>query len=41
MLKGNYRANAKNSIWVTDFTYVEVYKGYVYVALVKNCIRGR
>ena len=27
-------AEAPNRIWVTDFTYVPVYSGFVYVALV-------
>lgn len=34
LLNRNFRANAPNLIWVTDFTYVPVYSGFVYVALV-------
>ncbi|MGP5258165.1 transposase, partial [Glutamicibacter ardleyensis] len=30
----NFTAEAPNRIWVTDFTYVPVYSGFVYVALV-------
>lgn len=30
----NFRARASNRFWVTDFTYVPVYSGFVYVTLV-------
>lgn len=34
LLNRNFTAEAPNRIWVTDFTYVPVYSGFVYVALV-------
>ncbi|MGP9784667.1 IS3 family transposase [Glutamicibacter sp. AOP12-B1-11] len=34
LLNRNFSASAPNRIWVTDFTYVPVYSGFVYVALV-------
>lgn len=34
LLNRNFSASAPNRIWVTDFTYVPVYSGVVYVALV-------
>lgn len=34
LLNRNFHASAPNRIWVTDFTYVPVYSGFVYVALV-------
>ncbi|MDJ0318624.1 DDE-type integrase/transposase/recombinase [Arthrobacter antibioticus] len=34
LLNRNFSANTPNRIWVTDFTYVPVYSGFVYVALV-------
>lgn len=34
LLNRNFTAPAPNQIWVTDFTYVPVYSGFVYVALV-------
>ena len=34
LLNRNFQASAPNRIWVTDFTYVPVYSGFVYVALV-------
>jgi putative transposase len=33
LLNRNFTAPAPNQIWVTDFTYVPVYSGFVYVAL--------
>ncbi|MGP5155033.1 hypothetical protein [Glutamicibacter ardleyensis] len=30
----NFKACVANRIWVTDFTYVPVYSGFVYVVLV-------
>ena len=34
LLNRNFTASAPNRVWVTDFTYVPVYTGFVYVALV-------
>jgi putative transposase len=34
LLNRDFTAPAPNQIWVTDFTYVPVYSGFVYVALV-------
>ena len=34
LLNRDFSASAPNRIWVTDFTYVPVYSGFVYVALV-------
>ena len=34
LLNRDFTAPAPNRIWVTDFTYVPVYSGFVYVALV-------
>ncbi|WP_354183240.1 IS3 family transposase [Arthrobacter sp. UYP6] len=34
LLNRDFTAAAPNRIWVTDFTYVPVYSGFVYVALV-------
>jgi hypothetical protein len=34
LLDRNFTAPAPNRVWVTDFTYVPVYSGFVYVALV-------
>ena len=34
LLNRNFSASAPNRIWGTDFTYVPVYSGFVYVALV-------
>jgi transposase InsO family protein len=34
LLNPDFTAPAPNQIWVTDFTYVPVYSGFVYVALV-------
>jgi len=34
LLNRDFTAEAPNRIWVTDFTYVPVYSGFVYVALV-------
>jgi transposase InsO family protein len=34
LLNRDFSAPAPNQIWVTDFTYVPVYSGFVYVALV-------
>ena len=33
LLNRNFRTGAPNRIWVTDFTYVPVYSGFIYVAL--------
>ncbi|MHA7292238.1 IS3 family transposase [Arthrobacter sp. MDT3-24] len=34
LLNRDFTAPAPNQVWVTDFTYVPVYSGFVYVALV-------
>ncbi len=34
LLNRDFTAPAPNRVWVTDFTYVPVYSGFVYVALV-------
>ena len=34
LLNRNFSASGPNRVWVTDFTYVPVYSGFVYVSLV-------
>jgi putative transposase len=36
-----FRVPAPNMLWVSDFTYVATWKGFVYVAFVIDCLRHR
>ena len=35
-----FHASAPNVLWVSDFTYVATWQGFVYVALVIDVLRG-
>ncbi|MCU1562211.1 MAG: hypothetical protein JWN05_590 [Arthrobacter sp.] len=41
LLNRDFSAPAPNQIWVTDFTYVPVYSGFVCVAWSSTCTPGR
>ena len=37
----NFRAAAPNRLWVSDFTYVSTWSGFVYVAFVIDAFARR
>jgi transposase InsO family protein len=41
LVKGNFVASAPNRCWVADFTYVQAYRGTVYVAFVVDTFSRR
>ncbi len=41
LLNRNFHTYAPNKVWVTDFTYVRTWAGFVYVALVTDLYARR
>jgi putative transposase len=41
LLDRNFTAEAPNRVWVTDFTYVKTWAGFVYVAFILDCFAQR
>ena len=35
-----FKADRPNQLWVSDFTYVSTWQGWLYVAFVIMCLRG-
>ena len=41
LLDRNFHADAPDAVWVTDFTYVRTWAGWVYVAFILDCFAQR
>jgi len=41
LLDRDFTAQAPNQVWVTDFTYVKTWAGFVYVAFILDCFAQR